>query len=123
MERPAFARQCSPLSSQRSSEGWDGGEYGNDLGLARSEIFLRMGLDRGIKKLPDGQISLVGLKSFSLCAQIRGTGETVRRAQSVHPLNASSVPSFSVTDAINADTAIGSCRRLGYSTLSPWLVR
>jgi hypothetical protein len=62
-------------------------------------------------------------RSQEFFALRRGTGETVRRAQSVHPLNASSVPSLSVTDAINADTAIGSCRRLGYSTLSPWLVR
>jgi hypothetical protein len=57
-----------------------GGEYGNDLGLARSETFLRMGLDRGSKKLRDGQISLVGLKSSSLCAVGRGKQCAGRKA-------------------------------------------
>lgn len=37
--------------------------------------------------------------------------------------NSSTALSFSATNPMNADTAIGRCRRLGYSTLRPWLVR
>src|SRR5205823_6287797 len=37
--------------------------------------------------------------------------------------SASTVLSLSITDAMNADTARGNWRRLGYSTFSPWPVR
>jgi len=41
----------------RPSVGWDGGEYGSDLGPARREIFFAMGLDRYVTDLPVGQIT------------------------------------------------------------------
>ena len=53
--RPAFVTIAS-----RPSGGRDGGGYRSDLGKARREIFLRMGLDTRINKLPVGQISCLG---------------------------------------------------------------
>ena len=37
--------------------------------------------------------------------------------------NASTAPSFSTTSSMNADTASGRCRRLGYKTFRTWPVR
>src|ERR1700686_3788071 len=50
--RPAFRDVA-----QRPSVGRDGGEYRGDLGLRKSRIFLRRGLDTGFEKQPDEQIS------------------------------------------------------------------
>src|SRR5216683_1282176 len=51
------SRPASVTIAIRPFMGRDGGGYRSDLGLAGTEIFLRMGLDRVFNKLPDGQIS------------------------------------------------------------------
>src|ERR1700716_1408583 len=45
-------------------------EYGSDLGLRRSEIFLKRGLDSRIRKLPVGQIS-GGRTNKSRCVEFQ----------------------------------------------------
>jgi len=42
---------------QRPSTGQDSGGYAGDLRKTKTEIFLQKGLDRGIAKQPDGQIT------------------------------------------------------------------
>ena len=59
-EAPFTSTASHPASvtiAIRPSVGWDGGEYGSDLGPARREIFFAMGLDRYVTDLPVGQIT------------------------------------------------------------------